>query len=67
MSFKLLAIRPLDGCNEKFLKNLEENRIYQFYQDYEFLNTNGKKVEGKDKIVEIKFLSYTLNICFMFF
>jgi hypothetical protein len=31
MSFKLLAIRPLDGCNPKFLKNLEENRIYQFY------------------------------------
>ncbi|WP_376777222.1 hypothetical protein [Flavobacterium covae] len=55
MSFKLLALRPLDGCNEKFLKNLEENRIYQFYQDYEFLNTDGKKVEGKDKIVEIKF------------
>lgn len=55
MSFKLLAVRPLDGCNEKFLKNLEENRIYQFYQDYEFLNTNGKKVEGKDKIHTIKF------------
>lgn len=36
MSFKLLAIRPLDGCNPKFLKNLEENRIYQFYNDYEF-------------------------------
>ncbi|PDS23297.1 hypothetical protein [Flavobacterium branchiophilum] len=36
MSFKLLAIRPLDGCNRKFLKNLEENRIYKFYNDYKF-------------------------------
>ncbi|MDR6967484.1 hypothetical protein J2X31_001495 [Flavobacterium arsenatis] len=36
MSFKLLAIRPLDGCNPKFLKNLEENQIYQFYNDYRF-------------------------------
>ena len=36
MSFKLLAIRPLTGCNRKFLKNLEENRIYKFYNDYKF-------------------------------
>lgn len=37
MSFKLLAIRPLDGCNPKFLKNLEEGRIYKFYNDYKFI------------------------------
>lgn len=45
MSFKLLAIRPLEGCNKKFLKNLEENRIYQFYKDYNFiLDENQKEV-----------------------
>lgn len=37
MSFKLLAIRPLEGCNPKFLKNLKENQVYQFYNEYEFL------------------------------
>lgn len=36
MSFKLLAIRPLEGCSKKFLKNLQENRIYQFYNEYQF-------------------------------
>lgn len=42
MSFKLLAIRPLEGCNSKFLKNLIPNQIYKFYSDYEFiLNDEG--------------------------
>lgn len=36
MSFKLIAIRPLDGCNKKFLKNLIPNQIYKFYNEYEF-------------------------------
>jgi len=36
MSFKLIAIRPLEGCNAKFLKNLTPNLIYRFYNDYEF-------------------------------
>lgn len=34
--FKLLAIRPLKGCDKKYLKNLREGEIYKFYQDYEF-------------------------------
>jgi predicted ATPase len=36
MSFKLLAIRPLEGCNEKFLKNLKVNQVYQFFNEYKF-------------------------------
>nr|BFF36945.1 hypothetical protein BACT7_18070 [Tenacibaculum mesophilum] len=36
MSFKLLAIRPLNKCGKKFLKNLQKNRIYKMYNDYEF-------------------------------
>jgi predicted ATPase len=49
MSFKLLAIRPLEGCNKKFLKNLEENRIYKFYNDYEFILDKNQK-----EVIEIK-------------
>ncbi|WP_128330110.1 ATP-binding protein [Apibacter sp. HY039] len=37
MSFKLLAIRPLEGCNSKFRKNLKEGGIYKFYNNYEFI------------------------------
>ncbi|MDO3423718.1 hypothetical protein QWT87_02380 [Chryseobacterium sp. APV1] len=48
MSFKLLAIRPLDGCNPKFLKNLEEGRIYKFYNDYKFFN-------GEDRIDDFNY------------
>lgn len=45
--FKLLAIRPLEGCNEKYRKNLIPGQIYQFYQDYQFEiseDENGKEV-----------------------
>lgn len=31
--FKLLAIRPLEGCDPNFLKNLKEGMPYKFYQD----------------------------------
>ena len=44
MSFKLIAIRPLKGCSARFLKNLEEDRIYKFYNDYSFFENEDKKV-----------------------
>ena len=44
MSFKLLAIRPLKGCSTRFLKNLEEDRIYKFYNDYSFFEDEDRKV-----------------------
>ncbi|MFS4427978.1 hypothetical protein [Chryseobacterium sp. S90] len=55
MSFKLLAIRPMKGCNPKFLKNLEEGRIYKFYNDYKFCS-NEIELIGNDlkEITEIK-------------
>jgi hypothetical protein len=40
MNFKLLAIRPLDKCGEKFLKNLQKNRIYKMYKDYTFYSND---------------------------
>ncbi|MBS1491422.1 MAG: AAA family ATPase [Bacteroidetes bacterium] len=38
--FKLIAIRPLKGCNKRFLKVLEEGEIYCFYSDYKFEKTD---------------------------
>src|ERR1700749_5083759 len=34
--FKLLAIRPIEGCHLKFSKLLKLNKVYQFYTDYKF-------------------------------
>lgn len=42
--FKLLAIRPLEGCDSRFLKNLKEGMIYKFYQDYKFVDEEGKEI-----------------------
>ncbi|WP_395063729.1 AAA family ATPase [Flavobacterium sp.] len=62
MSFKLLAIRPLEGCNEKFLKNLKENQVYQFYNDYEFQDKSENKIVDFDKYVEVKKIQYKLSV-----
>jgi hypothetical protein len=37
---KLLAIRPLDGTNDRFKKNLQNQVIYKFYQDFKFKDQN---------------------------
>lgn len=37
MSFKLLAIRPVANCESDFLKNLQKNYIYRFYNEYDYL------------------------------
>lgn len=54
--FKLLAIRPLEGCNERFLKNLNPGYIYKFYRDYDYIldDNNDKviKVNHKENILK---------------
>ncbi len=75
MGFKLIAIRPLDNCGSKFLKNLEVNRIYKFYGNYEFYNnknridnlTNVDEYNNVNKIIEIdklplNFFRHKINI-----
>ncbi len=57
MSFKLLAIRPLEGCNERFLKNLQAGEIYKFYSDYEFLNQRNEQVSLSEEVAKIIFKS----------
>lgn len=34
---KIIAIRPLEHCNKKFLKVLKESVLYKFYNDYKFI------------------------------
>ncbi|GAA6766801.1 hypothetical protein AAFH68_27450 [Flavobacterium sp. CGRL1] len=62
MNFKLLAIRPLRGCNKKFLKNLKENQIYQFYNDYQFQDLKNEKIENFDDYIEVGSINYTQAI-----
>ena len=54
MSFKLLAIRPLKDCNEKFLKNLISDQVYQFYNDYEFIDGIGHTITDYQKSQTVK-------------
>lgn len=42
--FKLLAIRPIKGCDAQFRKNLKEGVVYKFYQDYKFLDSDGLEI-----------------------
>ena len=56
--FKLLAIRPIKGCDENFRKRLKDGLVYKFFQDYEFLDENGDEISIQQnnlnsKIVEI--------------
>ena len=65
MSFKLLAIRPLKGCSARFLKNLEEDRIYKFYNDYSFFEDEDRKVteiKSEDSVPENLYEKSELNI-----
>lgn len=41
--FKLIAIRPLEGCDVKFKKILHINEIYVFYNEFDFSNYTDKK------------------------
>ena len=45
--FKLIAIRPLNGCDQKFLKVLKAGEVYQFYNDYHF-NIENEEVKSID-------------------
>lgn len=60
MSFKLLAIRPMKGCGNKFLKNLQINCIYKFYEEAIFfagktMIESYEDVYAKEVITKIEF------------
>lgn len=45
MSFSLIAVRPLKGCDVKILKNLQEDKFYFFNND--FYSDNGEILKNK--------------------
>ncbi|WP_428740883.1 hypothetical protein [Tenacibaculum sp.] len=51
-NFKLLAIRSLEDCDERHLKNLNRGEIYKLYQYLDFVFDNDEK-----EIIEIKYKS----------
>ena len=55
--FKLIAIRSLVGCDRRFLKNLTEGEVYQFYNDYKFLTRQGKVVGLDDETIYVNYKS----------
>lgn len=66
--FKLLAIRPMEGCDKQFLKNLKPGMVYKFYQDYNYyigddlINTENYDKFSKDPISKVEKLKSPLNI-----
>lgn len=55
--FKLLAIRPLEGCDKKYLKNLKEGMLYKFYEDYIFY-VKDKEKNQKIELTTLNFEKY---------
>jgi hypothetical protein len=66
--FKLLAIRPMEGCDEQFLKNLKPGMVYKFYQDYKYyvgkdeIDSKNYDKFSKDPISKVEALKSPLNI-----
>lgn len=59
MSFKLLALRILDGTDQKLIKNLNINTLYQFYSDYTFKTSTGKIISPYNHSnVDIEYIEY---------
>lgn len=60
--FKLIALRPLEGCGTNFKKILHENETYVFYNEYDFSRYSAKRREISRKKVNIPDLySFTNN------
>lgn len=63
MSFKLIAIRPLEGCSKKILKNLKEDEFYFFDNTYEPYKDNYSiiKCENIQNLPDNFYLKKNLN------
>jgi len=52
--FKIIAIRPLAGCNKKHLKILHAGTVYQFYNNYTFIKANPANPNSKVNKIEVE-------------
>jgi hypothetical protein len=52
--FKLLAIRPLKDCSQKYRKLLVEGQVYSFYQEFEFKREDDNDIHSKIKSIVFK-------------
>lgn len=59
-NFKLVGIRPLEKCDKRFLKNLNIGTIYKFYNEYKFLNSEGKEI--KDNLEDVISVNYSSKV-----
>lgn len=55
--FKLLAIRPLKNCDSRFRKNLKEGVIYQFYQNFKYLDQSSQRISEKHNNLDSEILN----------
>jgi len=51
-SLKIIAIKPLDDCNEKFLKGLKKNEVYLFDKAYN-IDKDGSIEYHKEKDIQL--------------
>lgn len=51
--FKIIAIRPLAGCNKKHLKILHPGTVYRFYNNYKFTKANETNTNSKVTKIEV--------------
>lgn len=52
-NFKIIAIRPLKYCNHNYLKILEKDVLYYFYNDYEISkDVENEKIINHQKVIE---------------
>lgn len=55
MSFKLLAIRPLEECDSNLLKGLKKDTIYKICNEYKYFDKIGNEVLSDGEVSEIRY------------
>ncbi len=60
-NFKLIAIRPLKDCSQKFAKNLTKGTIYKFYKDYVFYDVDRNEIE-EESPKEVSFVKHDSKV-----
>ena len=51
MSFQIIAIKPIKGCNKKYLKLLNEDSIYYLYREFA-IDENNDRISFEKKTPE---------------